>query len=245
MLNRIQPNLVREPSSAVRSSTYPMIMLNDLITSGPVERGLYLLPNRSGTNLTLLMDAILRLLQLETEPSFTALSDNTPLVTYFAHRHWRRNSHIGQFFWIDSDYSFNDSQFISEAVQKGLDGGRVLRAISVKRPQNVFHYQELLKQIPSASLFYGMPSVWRTPFVVLSDFISPFLDSKLPEADLEAVFEEFVLWLRHLKKRAIVLAVLKEHEDVPQRRHLIREALSGARWVGVPASVAREKMRVA
>jgi hypothetical protein len=74
-------------------------------------------------------------------------------------------------------------------------------------------------------------AIWWTPLVVISDLMGLFYDEELPEADLYRSFREFLIRISHLRKRAIVLALLLEDEIPPHRRHLLSEVLQLARRV--------------
>lgn len=212
-------------------SAMPSIRLEELIASGPVERGFYV---AEGTRemapvvlkkLVGLMDAESAFQQEPfTHPSLSKLS-------YQPFRYWRRNSRIGQLIWLDSGHLFDSSFVLAEARKRRLDPTRILRAIKVDRPFTSFQLQQMLEHIPNPALWAFTSAVWWTPFIVVSDLMNFFCDPTFPENALVPAFRSFIMRLAFLRQRAIVLGFLDEHLVPQERRHLLAEMLKLARPV--------------
>ncbi len=236
------------------SPSSPLTHLHNLLTTGPVERGIYVASG--GRDLVPrvqegLVDLLWRYSLRNSSDAFP--EENTNSIPRFS----RRVSQIGQIIWVDSGNIFDPYHISVMARQRGLDPLRILRAIKVGRPFTAFQYQQMLERVPNPALlacpeeaiegsdlpsvfsrsaavvsngavlseFRSPSAVWWTPLVVISDLMGLFYDPELPEGDLHRAFHEFLVRLNHLRSRAIVLAVLRDHEVPPNRKHLLPEVL--------------------
>jgi hypothetical protein len=216
--------------------------LRDLIVPGPVERGLYFL-EATPDAASRVQDRLVDLLWWDSVaapgtmpgclPSTQALRRLNGRET--AVRRHRRLSRIGSMFWIDTGHSFNTVSLMSQARWRGMDSGRVARAIHVQHPVGALPYLEALERIPNAALCAlgeGEPSsgptvfsrdaentdvrppnsIWWTPLVVISDVMGPLNDPRLPADDRERIAVHIMERLAHLRERAVVLAMVNPHE---------------------------------
>lgn len=234
------------------SPSSPLTHLHNLLTTGPVERGIYV-ASGGGDLVPRIQEGLVDLLwRYSLRNSSEAFpEENSNGIPRFS----RRVSQIGQIIWVDSGNRFDPYQISVMARQRGLDPLRILRAIKVGRPFTAFQYQQMLEKVPNPALlaypeeassdlpsvfsrssavisngrvlseFRSPSSVWWTPLVVISDLMGLFYDPELPEGDLHRAFHDFLVRLNHLRSRAIVLAVLREHEVPPHRKHLLQEVL--------------------
>jgi hypothetical protein len=228
--------------------------LDNLIVADPVERGLYVATGGKEM-VPVVLDKLVRLLDAENNSPDTVPSENHP--SYSAYRYWRRNSRIGQLIWIDSGNMFDPYFVTRQARKRYLDPVRVLRAIKVGRPFTAFQFQQMLDRVPKPALWAptsvpatpdaslnkpmsgdlrNSQAVWWTPLVIISDLMGLFYDPDLSEDALVRAFREFMIRLTFLRQRAIVLALLNDHQVVPDgRHHLLPEVLKLARRVSAPS----------
>lgn len=234
--------------------------LRDLIVPGPVERGLYFMDATTDTA-SRIQDRIVDLLWWDSVaapgtmpgclPGRQALRFS-PLADRVARRGHRRYSRLGSLFWIDTGRAFNMASLMSQARMRGLDSGRVARAVHVQHPVGALPYLEALERIPNAALcalgdsaspegptvFSRDPegdirppnSVWWTPLVVISDLMGPLNDARLPADDRAQICGHVLNRLAHLRERAVVLALIQPQE---KDRLMLSEFLRlGSRVVG-------------
>ncbi len=245
-------NLALNEMKGLGTPSSSLTHLNNLLTTGPVERGIYVASGGSEFLPRIqegLVDLLWRYSLRSSGEGFP--EENANGIPRFS----RRVSQIGQIIWVDSGNRFDPYQISVMARQRGLDPSRILRAIKVGRPFTAFQYQQMLEKVPNPALlacpeedsselpsvfsrsaavvsngrvlseFRSPNSVWWTPLVVISDLMGLFYDPELPEGDLHRAFHEFLVRLNHLKSRAIVLAVLREHDVPAHRKHLLPEVL--------------------
>ena len=241
-------------------SALPAVSLDSLIVSGPVERGFYV-GVENGDMAAAVSKKLVELMDTEHDTSGDPGLQHagmTAKLNYSQTRHWRRNSRIGQLIWVDSGNRFDPYYMSVEAKKRKLDPVRVLRAVKVGRPFTAFQYQQMLEKIPNPALWASdggvaiqpgrtrdeglknSQAVWWTPLVVISDLMGLFYDPDLPEDALIRAFRSFMIRLTFLRQRAIVLALLREGDVPPNRRHLLPDVLKLARRV-----YAQEPARIA
>lgn len=219
----------------------PQPTLRDLIVPGPVERGLYFL-DATADAASRVQDRLVDLLWWDSVASPGTMPGCLPSTQALrmtargtAGRSHRRLSRIGSMFWIDTGHTFNTVSLMSQARWRGMDSGRVARAIHVQHPVGALPYLESLERIPNAALCAlgeGEPSsgptvfsrdadsadvrppnsIWWTPLVVISDVMGPLNDLRLPADDRERIAVHIMERLAHLRERAVVVAMLNPHE---------------------------------
>jgi hypothetical protein len=219
--------------------------LRDLIVPGPVERGLYFLEAADGAA-SRIQDRLVDLLWWDSVATPGLMPACLP--AHLRPRNGSRGTHrrysrIGSMIWIDTDDSFNRSSFMAQAHMRGMDSARAARAIRVQHPIGALSYLETLERIPNAALcalgdseasegptafsrqgeggVRPSNSIWWTPLVVISDLMGPLLDESIPASDRVRISMHVLERLRHLRERAVVLALLPRTGD----RFLTREFL--------------------
>ena len=221
----------------------PWPTLRDLIVPGPVERGLYFLDATSDAA-SRIQDRIVDLLWWDSVaapgtmpgclPGRQALRSSS--LDRGSHRGHRRYSRLGSLFWIDTGRAFNMASLMSQARMRGLDSGRVARAVHVQNPVGALPYLEALERIPNAALcalsdgaasegptvfsrdtegggVRPPNSIWWTPLVVISDLMGPLNDARLPADDRSQICGHVLSRLAHLRERAVVLALIQPQEE--------------------------------
>lgn len=172
--------------------------LQDLLGSGSVERGFYMVPGYRD----MVPSVLCRLVDyfaLESDSSF----DPSP-----------RQAEIGKVMWIDSGNTFDPYYIARASARRGLNPTRILRAIQVARPFNAFQLHQMLDKIPT-------PIVRRPPLVIISDLMKLFYDSEIQEEDVRRAFRQFMVRLSFLQKRAIVVGLVIHAPAVPNREHFL------------------------
>ncbi len=219
----------------------PQPTLRDLIVPGPVERGLYFL-DASADAASRVQDRLVDLLWWDSVAAPGTMPGCLPATQALRRlngrasaRPHRRLSRIGSMFWIDTGHTFNTVSLMSQARWRGMDSGRVARAIHVQHPVGALPYLESLERIPNAALCAlgeGEPSsgptvfsraaensdvrppnsIWWTPLVIISDVMGPLNDPRLPSHDRDRIAVHIMERLTHLRERAVVLAMINPRE---------------------------------
>ncbi|MBV9080528.1 MAG: hypothetical protein JO102_05355 [Elusimicrobia bacterium] len=210
--------------------------LSDLVVPGAVERGLYFLDDAPGVA-SRIQDRLVDLLWWDSLAMPAALPSRwaTSLEQRGApvrQRHHRRHSRIGALHWIDTGHRFNPSSLAAQARLRGLDSGRVTRAVHLQSPAGPLAYLESLEKIPNAALCAlgehdrpasptafsraGMSadpvrppsSIWWTPLLVVTDPLGPVTNGGIPAGDRARLALQVLERFAHLRERAVVIAVL-------------------------------------
>jgi len=213
-------------------NTDEMMNIHELIQPGPVENGFYLLSG-SRKMVPMVSDRLVDFLNMESHI-------NRPLRS--KRQETGVSSEIGKLMWIDSGNSFDPYHMAQSAVRRGLNPRRIVRSIQVARPFTAFQFQQMLDKVPKPSIFkvseesnssekrVCLPDrqVQRSPLVIISDLMSLFYDSEIQERDVRRAFQEFMIALSFLKKRAIVVGLQIRYPAPPDRTQFLPELLSQA-----------------
>jgi hypothetical protein len=218
--------------------TMPWPTLRDLIAPGPVERGLYFM-DAAPDVASRVQDRLVDLLWWDSVAAPGTMpaclpARQAPRMAFTREgkasvRSHRRYSRIGSMFWIDTGRSFNMATLMGQARLRGMDSGRVARAVHLQHPVGALPYLEALERIPNAALcalgdsepssgptafsrgaeggdVRPSNSIWWTPLVIISDLMGPLCDPRLPAEDRSRISVHVLERLAHLRERAVVLA---------------------------------------